>query len=134
MELSQRDFLKISDTLYSLPLFKLWLEGLSCFGFPKLIVWDECHHLAAGSWRAIFEAFPTAFHIGLTATPERLDGKGLGTFFKEMIHGPSVQQLIQDGYLSPYKLYAPMRVSIEGVHTKMGGFCEVRATRSDGQT
>ena len=89
---------------------------------PRLIVWDECHHLAAGSWKALFEAYPQAYHIGLSATPERLDGQGLGTFFKEMIHGPSVQQLITDGYLSPYKLYAPMRVSTDGVHTKMGDF------------
>lgn len=92
------------------------------FGPPKLVVWDECHHLAAGSWASLFKAWPDSFHVGLTATPERLDGQGLGSFFKEMIHGPSVQTLIEQGYLSPYKLYAPMKVNIGGVHTRMGDY------------
>jgi superfamily II DNA or RNA helicase len=91
-------------------------------GPPRLIVWDECHHLAAGSWSSLFKSFPDSFHIGLTATPERLDGQGLQAFFKEMIHGPSVQALIEQGYLSPYKLYAPMKVNIGGVHTRMGDY------------
>lgn len=92
------------------------------FGSPKLIVWDECHHLAAGSWASLFSSFPNSFHIGLTATPERLDGRGLGAFFKEMINGPGVQELIEQGYLSPYKLYAPMTISMQGVHTRMGDY------------
>lgn len=95
---------------------------LSRLAPPALIVWDECHHLAAGSWSSIFSSFPKAYHIGLTATPERLDGQGLSTYFKEMIHGPSVQQLIKDGYLSPYKLYAPSRVDTSRLHTRMGDY------------
>lgn len=51
---------------------------------PDLIVWDECHHLGARSWRTIYEAFPKAFHIGLTATPARTDGQGLGDFFQKI--------------------------------------------------
>ena len=38
---------------------------------PGLIVWDECHHVAAESWAAVFKRFPKARHLGLTATPER---------------------------------------------------------------
>jgi DNA repair protein RadD len=89
---------------------------------PKLIIWDECHHVAAGSWSKIFKSFPDAFHIGLTATPERLDGTGLGTWFKHMIKGPSVSSLIDNGYLSKYKMFAPTRTSLAGVHTRMGDY------------
>lgn len=89
---------------------------------PSLIVWDECHHLAAGSWEKIFRALPGAYHIGLTATPTRLDGRGLSVFFQEMIQGPSVSELISEGYLSPYKLYAPSNVSMDGIHTRMGDY------------
>ncbi len=89
---------------------------------PRLIIWDECHHLGAASWAKIFNQFPDAFHIGLTATPERLDGKGLGDKFKAMVRGPSVRELIDQGYLSKYKLYAPSNVSMAGVHTRMGDF------------
>lgn len=91
-------------------------------GAPKLIVWDEAHHLASDSWKKFYSYFPQSFSVGLTATPYRLDGRGLGEFFNELIEGPSVQSLIAAGYLSPYKLYAPMRVSTEGIHTKMGDF------------
>lgn len=89
---------------------------------PSLIVWDEAHHLAAGSWSKIFSQYARAYHIGLTATPERLDGQGLGTYFREMIHGPSIQTLIEQGFLSPYKLYAPSTVSMAGIHTRMGDY------------
>lgn len=89
---------------------------------PKLIIWDEAHHLAAGSWSKVFDAFPTAYHIGLTATPERLDGTGLGKWFQGIVHGPSVRKLIDQGYLSSYKLFAPSSVNLENVHTRMGDF------------
>jgi len=90
--------------------------------FPSLIVWDEAHHVAAKSWESIFKQFGRAYHIGLTATPERLDGRGLAGFFKEMIHGPSVQALIDSKFLSPYKLYAPMKINVGAVHTRMGDY------------
>ncbi len=89
---------------------------------PKLIVWDECHHLAAGTWAAIYAAFPDALHIGLSATPERLDGTGLGHWFERMVRGPSVAELIEAGWLAPYTLYAPKPVDLSGVHTKLGDF------------
>lgn len=89
---------------------------------PQLIVWDECHHIAAASWEKIFRRFPDAYHIGLTATPARLDGRGLGVYFKTMVSGPSVSWLIENGFLSKYKLYAPSQVNLEGVHKRMGDY------------
>ncbi len=89
---------------------------------PGLIIWDEAHHIAARSWAAIHAAFPDAYHIGLTATPERLDGAGLSQWFQEMICGPSVSDLIEQEFLSPYRLYAPSNVNLRGVHTRMGDF------------
>lgn len=89
---------------------------------PRLIIWDECHHIAAGSWAKIFKAYPDAFHIGLTATPERLDGKGLGDFFKVMVKGPSVASLIEKGYLSKYKLFSPPGMDTTGLRTRAGEF------------
>lgn len=95
---------------------------------PRLVVWDECHHLAAGSWSKLFASFPQAFHIGLSATPERLDGRGLEKFFQEMIHGPSVEWLIQNKFLSNYRLYAPTRPDLSQVHTRMGDFVQSEVT------
>lgn len=89
---------------------------------PKLVIWDEAHHCAAVGWSTIHQALPDAFHIGLTATPERLDGTGLGKWFEVMVKGPSVSWLIERGYLAPYKLFAPTSVSTEGLHRRMGDF------------
>lgn len=89
---------------------------------PSLIVWDECHHVAANSWSKIFEAFPNAFHIGLTATPERLDGKGLGNWFKMIISGPSMRWLIARGFLAHFRLFAPNNPTLDNVRTIMGDF------------
>lgn len=91
---------------------------------PKLIIWDESHHLAAGSWTKVYNAFPDAFHIGLSATPSRLDGTGLNKYFHEIVNGPSVQWLIDNGYLSKYKLYAPHVIDTKGIHKRMGDFVQ----------
>ncbi len=97
---------------------------------PRLIVFDEAHHLAAGTWAAIYDAFPDALHIGLSATPERLDGTGLGHWFERMVRGPSVAELIEDGWLAPYRLYAPKPIDLSGVHTKLGDFVRGELTHA----
>lgn len=89
---------------------------------PKLIVIDECHHVAAASWSAFLKNYPDAFVIGLTATPQRLDGTGLNEWFKEMVNGPSVRWLIDNKFLSDYKLYVPSSPDLAGVHTRMGDY------------
>ena len=89
---------------------------------PDLIIWDECHHIASGSWLKIFKAYPNAFHVGLTATPQRLDGVGLGEWFSDMVEGPTVSWLIENKYLSDYKLFAPTRIDVSKLKTKMGDY------------
>ena len=74
---------------------------------PSLIIIDEAHHSLAATYRQVFDAWPNAFRIGVSATPCRLDGRGLKHAFDTLVSGPSVQQLIADGYLCPAKLYAP---------------------------
>ena len=89
---------------------------------PRLIIWDETHHIAAAGWSKIHAMFPEAFHIGLTATPERLDGTGLGKWFSTIINGPRVRWLIENGFLADYKMYAPSSINTAGLHTSMGDF------------
>lgn len=89
---------------------------------PGLVVFDECHHLSAKTWEQVYNSFPEAYIIGLTATPARLDGSGLNKYFPVMVQGPSVQSLIDQGFLSPYKIFAPANVDISKVHTRMGDF------------
>jgi superfamily II DNA or RNA helicase len=90
---------------------------------PDLIVIDEAHRAAAGTYRKIIEAYPDAKIVGLTATPSRTDGSGLDDIFDALVLGPSVGELIADGYLSPYRIYAPPSgVDMSRVKMKMGDF------------
>ena len=66
---------------------------------PDLIIIDEAHHASAGTWKAIMEYYSDVFMLGVTATPWRLDGKGLGDMFERMVLGPAIAELIQMGNL-----------------------------------
>lgn len=77
-----------------------------------LIVIDEAHHAVEGTGLGkILEAFPEARALGVTATPCRLDGRGLGReasgYFDALVEGPSVLELIEAGYLARPVVYAP---------------------------
>lgn len=89
---------------------------------PTLVIWDECHHVPAKSWAEIREALTDAQHLGLTATPERLDGKGLKDWFAELIVGPPVAQLIDDGFLSPFRYFAPSDPDLTAAKLQAGDY------------
>jgi DNA repair protein RadD len=89
---------------------------------PDLFIWDEAHHIAATTWKTIRDWGSGAKHIGLSATPARLDGKGLRGAFSEIVHGPDTGWLIEHGYLSKYRAFAPSRPDLKGVHTVAGDY------------
>ena len=72
-----------------------------------LVIVDEAHHCGARSWQQVLGAYSEAHIIGWTATPQRLDGKGLNAVFDDMVIGPTIHELIGNGYLSQYRLFAP---------------------------
>lgn len=91
---------------------------------PKfdLIIFDECHHIASAQYQQIFDANPRAKVIGLTATPWRLDGRGLSQWFDSMVQGPTVADLMERGALCDYKLYAPSAEDVSKVGNQAGDF------------
>lgn len=115
-------FKETRDNLISIASIPSLGHRLHKYPSPDLIVWDECHHIAAGTWSKIYDAYPNAFHIGLTATPERLDGRGLSDHFQNMVEGPSVKYLIDNDYLADYKLYMPSNIDLTGVKRSMGDY------------
>ena len=102
---------------------------------PSLIVQDEAHHLTVGNtWGRVIEAWPQAFLIGKTATPLRLDGRGLGEgqggYFTKLVLGPTAKWLTDNGYLAPARVLAPPGFDAGGIKRRMGEFdmreCEQR--------
>lgn len=78
---------------------------------PKagLVVWDEAHHYMAEDWRQMRDPYRRAKHLGLTATPERADGKPLGDIFQRLVVAAQYSQLLADGHLVPCRVYQPPR-------------------------
>ncbi len=90
---------------------------------PDLIIFDECHHCLAETWGKIIEAFPKAYMVGLTATPCRLNGSGLGDVFQSLVPSPQVRELINWGYLSPFKYLAPpVSVDLNNLKVEYGDY------------
>jgi DNA repair protein RadD len=75
--------------------------------FFQLLVVDEAHHTTAGTWSKVIEHFAAAKLLGVTATPIRGDGRGLGEHYQAMVQGPTAQQLTDDGFLAAAKVLAP---------------------------
>lgn len=89
---------------------------------PALIMTDENHHSLAASYKNIYEQFPDVLRVGVTATPIRLNGDGLGDVNDKLIIGVSAKWLIENHCLAPYDYYAPNVADLTGLHTKRGEF------------
>lgn len=74
-----------------------------------LVVFDEAHHYASDEWSKLAASYPSACLVGLTATPERGDGRGLGNMFDRLIVVAQPQELIELGALVPCDVIAPAR-------------------------
>ena len=73
---------------------------------PTIILVDEAHHSLAKTYTDIFEHFPNAFVYGFTATPWRMSNKGFTDAFEDLILGKTVQWLIDNERLAPFKYYS----------------------------
>ncbi len=89
---------------------------------PDFIITDECHHVVAPSYVKYIAWASGAKHVGLTASPILINGSGLGKHYKSMVCGPQVSWLIANGFLTPFKAYAPSAPNLDGVHTRMGDY------------
>jgi superfamily II DNA or RNA helicase len=96
-----------------------------------LIVYDECHHAAAGDnlrvlrQLGVFDDHFSGTLLGFTATLERGDGKGLDHVFEEIVYARTLPEMVQDGYLCPLRGF---RIATTGDlrHLSAGGsdFCD----------
>lgn len=90
---------------------------------PDLLVVDEAHHAVAGSWSKLAEAWPNARILGVSATPERLDGQGLGAAFDALVEGPTTGELIGRGFLSDFDYFAPPAAAdLSGIASRAGDY------------
>ncbi|MBM3545274.1 MAG: DEAD/DEAH box helicase, partial [Alphaproteobacteria bacterium] len=89
-----------------------------------LIIVDEAHHIPARSYRQILDGFPDARIIGMTATPCRRDGRGLGSIFDALVECPQIAELIRDDYLVKTRVFAPAAPDLKGIRVRQGDYAE----------
>lgn len=87
-----------------------------------LIIIDESHRSCSPSYRIVFDTYRASYFLGVTATPKRLDGQPLGDMYEVMVHGPTTKELIDDGYLSPYRAFIGVPPDLSGVKKTMGDY------------
>jgi superfamily II DNA or RNA helicase len=106
----------------------LWTRAMRLDRMPlpaaNLLIIDECHRSPAQTYREIIKQYPNATLLGLTATPCRGDGRGLGGIFEAIVETPQVAALIEQGYLVPTRVYAPVNPDLKGVHVRQGDYVE----------
>lgn len=114
------------QTLVSLRRLKR-LSGWSqeTHGPVGLIITDECHHAAAASYKKIYDAFPDALQLGVTATMARGDKRGLGDVWEDVVYQKSVLWMISKGYLTD--------VRTRRIDLKALDMAEVKSSRGDWQ-
>lgn len=89
---------------------------------PALIITDENHHCLAATYKKIYSAFPKTRFLGITATPVRLNGDGLGDVNDILIEGVSAKWLIENNFLAPYRYYAPSVADLTGIKVNRGEY------------
>jgi DNA repair protein RadD len=86
--------------------------------WPDLLIFDEAH-IALDAQIKILSHVPASTKIiGMTATPERLDGRGLSEVYDDVCYGPSIPWLTERGFLSPLRYFAPPIEGLDSIHRK----------------
>lgn len=90
---------------------------------PGLIIVDEAHHCTlASSWGKVLTRWSMSKVVGVSATPERLSGEGLGQMFEDMVIGPTTSELIQRNALCPFEYYLPDTIDLSSIGFSAGDY------------
>lgn len=87
-----------------------------------LLVIDEAHANFSRMAQSVIAAYPDAIKIGMTATPARTDGRGLGEVYDAIVHGPSVRWAMDNGYLSELRYFGPSEWDLSEVQVQGGDY------------
>jgi superfamily II DNA or RNA helicase len=87
-----------------------------------LVIIDETHLACSASFQKIIEHYADAIIIGLTATPTRLDGRGLGEIYTDIVQVVSMRRLIDDGHLVQPRVFAPFTPDLGKFKTVRGDY------------
>lgn len=119
-----------TDTLHSVHVVSVQtaVRRLNRIRRPDLLIIDEAHLAVADTYRKVIEGCGSPQLLLLTATPERLDGRGLGEIADTIVPTCSTQDLIDEGLLAPIRYFAPQIHDLSGIATVAGDYSRAGLT------
>lgn len=81
------------------------IDVASSLGIDFVII-DEAHHSTANSYKKLWELYPNAKKLGVTATPWRMNHLGFTAIYDKLIVSKPIKEFIQEGWLAPYTYYS----------------------------
>lgn len=87
----------------------------------SFVIIDEAHHSIANSYKMLWDMFPIAKRLGVTATPWRMNHSGFTELYNKLILSKSIQEFIAEGWLAPYDYYSitendTLKASIDSIN------------------
>ncbi len=102
------------------------IQSLSKREYPvaDIVIIDECHHAKASTYKKMWDIYPEAHFLGVTATPIRMSGEGFADLFDTLINCGKLSQFVAQGYLVKMKHFVGATPDLEYIKVKMNDYAQ----------
>lgn len=102
------------------------IQSLSKREYPvaDIVIIDECHHAKATTYKKLWDIYPIARFLGVTATPVRMSGEGFSDLFDTLINCGKLSQFVEQGYLVKVKHFVGVTPDLSSIKVKMNDYAQ----------
>ena len=102
------------------------IQSLSNREYPvaDIVIIDECHHAKASTYKKLWDIYPEARFLGVTATPIRMSGEGFSDLFDTLINCGKLSQFVAQGYLVKVKHFVGITPDLSVIKVKMNDYAQ----------
>lgn len=92
------------------------------YPFADIVIIDECHHAKAATYKKLWDIYPQARFLGVTATPIRMNGEGFSDLFDILINCGKLSEFVKQGYLVKVKHIIGITPDLSSIKIKMNDY------------
>lgn len=102
------------------------IQSLSKREYPvaDIVIIDECHHAKACTYKKLWDIYPKARFLGVTATPIRMSGEGFSDLFDTLINSGQLSYFVEHGYLVKIKHFVGVTPDLSSIKVKMNDYAQ----------
>lgn len=102
------------------------IQSLSKREYPvaDIVIIDECHHAKASTYKKLWDIYPKARFLGVTATPIRMSGEGFSDLFDTLINSGQLSYFVEHGYLVKVKHFVGVTPDLSSIKVKMNDYAQ----------